>query len=34
VLKSHFGLIPNFVNHLIIVARGLIFAMKKQGKYW
>jgi len=34
VLKSHFGLIPNIVNHLIIVLRGLIFALKKQGKYW
>jgi glycosyltransferase involved in cell wall biosynthesis len=34
VLKSHFGFMPNFVNHLIIVIRGLIFALKKQGKYW
>ena len=34
VLKSHFGLIPNLLNHLIIIARGLIFAFKKQGKYW
>lgn len=34
VLKSHFGLVPNLLNHLIIIARGLIFALKKQGKYW
>ena len=34
VLKSHFGLLPNLINHLIIVARGLVFALKKQGKYW
>lgn len=34
VLKSHFGLIPNLFNHLIIITRGLIFAVKKQGKYW
>lgn len=34
VLKSHFGLINNLFNHLIIIARGVIFAFKKQGKYW
>lgn len=34
VLKSHFGLFPNLINHLIIVIRGVIFALKKQGKYW
>jgi hypothetical protein len=34
VLKLHFGLLPNLINHLIILARGLVFALKKQGKYW
>ncbi|MHA8083124.1 glycosyltransferase family 2 protein [Aquirufa sp. A-Brett2-15D] len=34
VLKSHFGLLPNLLNHLVIIGRGLIFAFKKQGKYW
>ncbi|MEY3631133.1 MAG: putative glycosyltransferase [Bacteroidota bacterium] len=34
VLKSHFGLLPNLINHLVIITRGLIFALKKQGKYW
>lgn len=34
VLKSHFGFLPNLINHLVIIARGLIFAFKKQGKYW
>lgn len=34
VLKSHFGFLPNLMNHLIIILRGLIFALKKQGKYW
>jgi glycosyltransferase involved in cell wall biosynthesis len=34
VLKSHFGFFPNFFNHLLIIIRGLIFALKKQGKYW
>ena len=34
VLKSHFGYIPNLFNHLVIITRGMIFAMKKQGKYW
>lgn len=34
VLKSHFGLLPNLFNHLVIIGRGLIFAFKKQGKYW
>jgi len=34
VLKSHFGLLPNLFYHLVIIGRGLIFAFKKQGKYW
>lgn len=34
VLKSHFGFLPNLYNHLVIIARGLIFAFKNQGKYW
>ena len=34
VLKSHFGFFPNLINHLLIITRGLIFALKKQGKYW
>lgn len=34
VLKSHFGFFPNLFNHLLIITRGLIFALKKQGKYW
>lgn len=34
VLRSHFGFLPNLINHLVIIARGLIFAFKKQGKYW
>jgi glycosyltransferase involved in cell wall biosynthesis len=34
VLKSHFGYLPNLFNHLVIITRGLIFAVKKQGKYW
>lgn len=34
VLKSHFGFLPNLINHLAIITRGLIFALKKQGKYW
>ena len=34
VLRSHFGFLPNLINHLVIIARGLIFALKKQGKYW
>lgn len=34
VLKSHFGFLPNLINHLVIITRGLIFALKKQGKYW
>lgn len=34
VLKSHFGLLPNLIHHIIIVARGIGFALKKQGKYW
>ena len=34
VLKSHFGFFPNLLNHLIIIIRGVIFAWKKQGKYW
>ncbi len=34
VLQSHFGFLPNLINHLVIIARGLIFAFKKQGKYW
>ena len=34
VLKSHFGFFPNLLNHGIISIRGLIFAWKKQGKYW
>lgn len=34
VLKSHFGLLPNLFNHVNIIIRGLIFALKNQGKYW
>jgi len=34
VLKSHFGVLPNLLNHVNIILRGLIFAFKKQGKYW
>lgn len=34
VLKSHFGFLSNVINHLVIITRGLIFAFKKQGKYW
>jgi glycosyltransferase involved in cell wall biosynthesis len=34
VLKSHFGFLPNVIHHLVIITRGLIFAFKKQGKYW
>jgi glycosyltransferase involved in cell wall biosynthesis len=34
VLKKHFGFIANIFNHVIILFRGFIFALKKQGKYW
>lgn len=34
VLKKHFGFFNNLLNHIIILSRGLIFALKKQGKYW
>jgi hypothetical protein len=34
VLKKHFGFFNNLLNHVIILSRGLIFALKKQGKYW
>ena len=34
VLKNHFGLLPTIINHLFIIFRGLIFAIKKKGKYW
>ena len=34
VLNNHFGVFANIVNHVIILTRGLIFAVKKQGKYW
>ena len=34
VLKSHFGTFPTLFNHLLILTRGLMFALKNQGKYW
>jgi glycosyltransferase involved in cell wall biosynthesis len=34
VLKSHFGTLPTLFNHLLILTRGLIFALKNRGKYW
>jgi glycosyltransferase involved in cell wall biosynthesis len=34
VLKKHFGFFNNLLNHVIILSRGLIFALKKRGKYW
>ena len=34
VLRSHFGTIPTLINHLLILTRGLIFALKNRGKYW
>ncbi len=34
VLKTHFGLFPTIINHLFIIFRGLLFAIKKKGKYW
>lgn len=34
VLKNHFGFFANGLNHFVIIVRGLIFAFKKQGKYW
>jgi hypothetical protein len=34
VLKNHFGFLANVFNHIVIIARGLIFALNKQGKYW
>jgi glycosyltransferase involved in cell wall biosynthesis len=34
VLQTHFGLIPTILNHVFIIFRGLMFAIKKKGKYW
>ena len=32
VLKKHFGVIPNFFNHIIIVGRAIIFRLARIGK--
>lgn len=34
VLSSHFGLFPSIFYHLIIILRGIIFGIKRKGKYW
>jgi len=34
VLRNHFGLLPTLINHLFIIFRGLLFAIKRKGKYW
>jgi glycosyltransferase involved in cell wall biosynthesis len=34
VLSKHFGTIPSIYFHLIILLRGIIFGIKKKGKYW
>ena len=34
ILKKHFGLIQTCKNHLIILFRGIKFAIQKKGKYW
>lgn len=34
VLRNHFGLFPTIFNHVFIIFRGLLFAIKKRGKYW
>jgi len=34
VLKTHFGLLPTLLNHLIILSRGINLILVKRGKYW
>lgn len=34
VLASHFGAFNALINHVFIIFRGLIFAIKRKGKYW
>ncbi len=34
VLKRHFGLVKTLFSHLIIITRGIQFALQKGGKYW
>lgn len=34
VLTSHFGLFHSIFYHLIIIIRGIIFGIRKKGKYW
>lgn len=33
VLKTHFGFLPNLINHGLIVLRALLFKLKNKGKY-
>ncbi len=32
VLKKHFGVLPNFFNHLVIVCRAIVFRISRIGK--
>jgi glycosyltransferase involved in cell wall biosynthesis len=34
ILKSHYGLVPTILAHIIIFVRGGLFAIKKKGRYW
>jgi len=34
VLNRHFGLVKTLFSHLIIITRGIQFALQKGGKYW
>jgi glycosyltransferase involved in cell wall biosynthesis len=34
VISFHFGIIPSLYFHLIIILRGIIFGIKRKGKYW
>ncbi|RXK50725.1 glycosyltransferase family 2 protein [Aquirufa rosea] len=34
ILSKHFGFFTTCFNHLIIIARGVLFTWKKRGKYW
>ena len=34
VISAHFGTIPSIFFHLIIIFRGIIFGIKRKGKYW
>ncbi|MHA8065244.1 glycosyltransferase family 2 protein [Aquirufa sp. ROCK2-A2] len=34
ISANHFGTIPTLFYHLIIIIRGIIFGIKRKGKYW